>query len=63
MLTETSPSFICEKDKSYDDYLDNMRKEFLTKWENSPPSIMAGLDDHEQIAVLGVGSFGRVVSY
>ncbi|XP_055851564.1 cAMP-dependent protein kinase catalytic subunit 2-like [Episyrphus balteatus] len=60
MLTETSPSFICEKDKSYDDYLDNMKKEFLTKWEHNNLSIMGGLDDHEQIAVLGVGSFGRV---
>ncbi|XP_055906448.1 cAMP-dependent protein kinase catalytic subunit 2-like [Eupeodes corollae] len=60
MLTETFPLFACEKDNSYDELLEEMKREFLTKWEKNKTSVLRGLDDFEQIAVLGVGSFGRV---
>lgn len=46
----------------YPDIMRTLRDEFMEKWSDKNPSPHGGLEDHEQLNVLGSGAFGTVVS-
>lgn len=46
----------------YNEIMKALKEEFLVKWNDKQPSPQGGLEDHEQLSVLGSGAFGTVVS-
>lgn len=46
----------------YNEIMKALREEFVTKWNDKRPSPQGGLEDYEQLSVLGTGAFGTVVS-
>lgn len=46
----------------YNEIMKALKEEFSAKWNDRQPSPLGGLDDHDQLSVLGAGAFGTVVS-
>lgn len=45
----------------YHEIMRALKEEFTAKWNDKQPSPQGGLEDHEQLSVLGSGAFGTVV--
>ncbi|XP_075144518.1 cAMP-dependent protein kinase catalytic subunit 2-like [Haematobia irritans] len=46
---------------NYDSLLEKFREEFMKTWDSPKPSPDTGLDGYNELAILGVGSYGRVI--
>uniref|UniRef100_T1GBU2 Protein kinase domain-containing protein n=1 Tax=Megaselia scalaris TaxID=36166 RepID=T1GBU2_MEGSC len=44
----------------YHEIMRALKEEFTAKWNDRQPSPQGGLEDHEQLSVLGSGAFGTV---